>query len=121
MAVAVIDHFEVIKINEHDRGLRTVALPPTDRASELAFKAAAVENIEQWIDVGARFQLPDACTRDRDLALEPVDFRQQQGCCRKLIVQARFGLWQAHVCPSANLNLGAGNNPFALPAGGPKP
>src|SRR5262245_22963572 len=99
MAVAVIDRFEVIKINEHDRGLRAVALHISDRASELAFKAAAVENVQQWIDVRARLQLPDARTRNSDLALQPVDFRQQQGCRRKLVVRARFGLWQTHVCP----------------------
>src|SRR5262245_5935724 len=99
MAVAVIDRFEVIKIDEHDCGLRAVALHISDRASKLAFKAGAVENVQQWIDVGARLQLPHAGTRNSDLALEPVDFRQQQGCWPKLVVPAPFGLWQTHGCP----------------------
>ena len=46
-------------------------------ALELALEAAAVENIQQRIDVGARLEVADARARDGKLALEALDFRPE--------------------------------------------
>ena len=59
MAVAVVDALEAVEIDEHQRGLGPVTLHMRERPLELALEAAAVEDVEQRIDVGAGLKLSD--------------------------------------------------------------
>jgi len=74
--MAVVDQFKAVEIDVHQNGLRAIALHIGERAFKFAFKPAAIENIEQRIDIGARFQLPNARARNGNLAPEPFDFGQ---------------------------------------------
>ena len=77
MAIPVVYRFEAVEIDEHQSGLRAVTLHMGERALELALEAAAVEDVEQWIDVGARLEFADPRTRDGKLAFETLIFGQQ--------------------------------------------
>ena len=48
-----------------------------ERALELAFEAAAVENVEQRIDIGAGLEFSDARARDRRVRVSDVRLGQQ--------------------------------------------
>ncbi len=118
MAMAVVDCLEAVEVDEHQRGLCAVALDVRKRALEFALEPAAVEDIEQRIDIGTRLQLPNARARNGNLALEPLDLGQQWSCWRKFVMctvlrRAEEPMFQ----PLANLNLATENTPFALPAG----
>src|SRR5476651_1905246 len=78
VAVLVVDRLEAVEIDEQQRRLALVALQIGERALELALEAAPVEDIEQWIDVGARFEFADGAMRTGDVGLEPLDLGQQQ-------------------------------------------
>ena len=117
MAVAVVDPLEAVEIDEHQGGLRSVALHMRERPLELALETAPVENIEQRIDVRPRLKLADAGARDRQFALQALVLGKQRRKRRKLIVNA--WLRKSHDASSlANLNCPAKNTPFALPVGG---
>jgi hypothetical protein len=47
------------------------------RAFELAFETAPVEDIQQWINIGARLQVADARARNSELAFEAFIFGQK--------------------------------------------
>src|SRR5262249_38683085 len=101
VAVAVVDRFETVEVHEHQRGRGAIALGMGERAFEFAFEAAAIEDIGQWVDVGARLERADAGTRHRKLALETLDFGQQRRLRRKLLAHAWFSLRQSHVRTSS--------------------
>ena len=63
VAVAVVDRLEAVEIDEQQHRLAVVALQVGERALELALEAAPVEDVEQRIDVGARFELGDGALR----------------------------------------------------------
>src|SRR5512139_976065 len=86
MAIPVIDFLESVEIDEHEGGLRAVALHMRKRALELALKTAPVEDIEQRIDVGARLELSDTGARHSKLALEVLVLGQHRSDRRNLIV-----------------------------------
>ena len=76
-----------------------VALQIGERALELALEAAPVEDVEQRVDVGARFEFGDRALRLGDFGLEPFDLRQQQGRRphRRIIACRLVGLVRGHV------------------------
>src|SRR5262249_49885919 len=112
---------EAVEIDEHQRSLRAVALHMGQRPLELTLESAAVEDVEQRIDVGTGLELADARAGDRKFAFQPLGFGQQRGDRWKLVGEA--WLRKAHMCFSlsvlANLNPAPKNTPFALPVGGP--
>jgi hypothetical protein len=76
MAMAVVDGLEAVEVDEHKRGLRAIPLHIGNRAFEFALKTTTVEDIEQWIDVGARLELSNARARNGNLALKAFDLGQ---------------------------------------------
>ena len=67
VAVAIVDGLEIVEVHEHQRGRCTVALGMGEHTFEFALEPAAIEDVEQGVDVGARLKLTDAGARDRKL------------------------------------------------------
>src|SRR5262249_8410757 len=101
VAVEVVDRIEIVEVHEHHRGRCAIAFGMGERAFEFALEPAAIEDIEQGVDVGARLELTDAGTRHRELTLQTLDFGQQRRLRRKLLAHARFSLRQTHVWTSS--------------------
>ena len=59
-----------------------------ERAFEFALEPAAIEDIEQWVNVGARLKLTDAGARDCQFALEALDLGHQRRLGWKLLAHA---------------------------------
>ena len=56
VTVPIIDCLEAVEVDIDKRGRGAVALHVSERALEIAFSAAAIEDIEQRVDVGARLE-----------------------------------------------------------------
>ena len=102
VAVLVVDRLEAVEIDEQQRRLALVALQIGERALELALEAAPVEDVEQRIDVGARFEFGDRALAPAAMSrLEPLDLGQQQsrGRDRRIVGCRLVGLIRGHVRP----------------------
>lgn len=77
VAMAIVDRFEAVEIDEQQRRLAFVALQISKRALEFALETAAVDYLEQRIDVGARLEIGDGGACLREFGLEPLDFGQK--------------------------------------------
>src|SRR5262249_17100218 len=121
VAIPVVDYLESVEVDEHQDGLRAVALDMSERPLELTLEAAPVEDVEQRIDVGARLKLADAGARDSQFALEAFNLGKQRSNRWKLIIYTwlRKTHVSALVSVRANLNRAPKNTPFTLPVGGP--
>src|SRR6185312_8524247 len=111
MAVPVVHGFEAVEVDIDQRGRCVIPLHIGERTGELALETAAVENFEQRIDVGMRFELGDAALRAGKLGAQTHDLGLQAGAILP------FGHTQM-TAPQANLISTAKNTAFALPAEG---
>jgi predicted transcriptional regulator len=79
MPVPVVDVLEAVEIDEHQDGGRGVTPRISDSAPQFALEGAAVEHVEQRINVGMRLELDNALLRRRQFAAQPIDLRLQGG------------------------------------------
>ena len=75
MAVAVVDALEAVEVEEDERRLGAVTRDIGKRALEFAVEAAAVEDVGERIDIGARLELGDPPFGVEQFCLEPRRFQ----------------------------------------------
>ena len=71
--MAVVDRLEPVEIDVDQDRVGLVALHIGERALQFALEAAAIDQIGERIDLGARFQRRHTAARGGKLELETVD------------------------------------------------
>ena len=70
MAMAVVDHLEVVEIDENEPRLGLVALHMSEAAIKLSFKATSIQNVEKRVSLDLRFELTDPLPGGREVVLQ---------------------------------------------------
>ena len=73
VAMTVVDRLEPVEIDVDQDRAGLVALHIGERALQLALEAAAIDQVGERIDLGARLQGRHAAAGGRELELEPID------------------------------------------------
>src|SRR5262249_12182508 len=91
MSVAIIDHLEIIQVDEDQPGARPIPPHIGESSIELALKASAVEDVKKRIRLDLLLQMTDTLARSAELGIEFLEPRPDLGQ-RKIFLRTTPGV-----------------------------